>query len=47
MTTERDGLKENRTSFEKQKERKLFETRIDKDRQRVEHKKNERKLKKF
>jgi len=42
MTTERDGAKENRRSFEQAKAKEIFEADIDKNREKVAEKKEEK-----
>lgn len=42
MTTERDGAKENRRSFEQAKNKEVFEANIDKAEEKVAQKKEEK-----
>lgn len=47
MRTERDGAKENRRSFEQEKAKEIFEADIDKNREKVAEKKEEKAEKRF
>ncbi len=42
MRTERDGAKQNRRSFEQEKAKEIFEADIDKNREKVAEKKEEK-----
>ncbi|KAJ60557.1 hypothetical protein [Enterococcus faecalis] len=47
MSTERHGEKENRHSFEEAKNKRIFEAEIDKAREKVSEKKEEKQKKRF
>lgn len=47
MHTERDGAKENRRSFEQEKDKEKFQATIDKDREKIAEKKEEKTEKRY